>query len=407
MITFLVADITVHPGWGIGDATDDDSALDRDLLTDVHGRPWIPGSGLAGSLRAHLRRHDADLAAELMGSPPPTHGDHELTASDLWILGTRFTPDPEEPLTEIVGQTGIDRARGAATAGSLRHTRTVTAGGTLTAYLRYDGDLSAPVLALVAAWQPTIGRDRTAGNGRTTLTRLRHGTIDPATPDGLRIWLRHTGPDLIDTVAVHGLPPNPEPTPPSVIDVTVSVVGALLIGDPRLTGPAATRSRAGTPLIPASTWKGLFRSRTEYILRSIGIPACTTPVGCGTCPTCHLYGHPEGRGLLRFNDTPITDAQIPAPRTHNGLDRVTGGTRAGILYQTQPVTAGTVRLRIDALTDALPGWTTNLLTHVLRDLHDGVIGIGSRTTRGYGTVTVTPPPNPQPLKPHAIEDHAR
>jgi hypothetical protein len=100
------------------------------LLVDAAGRVWVPGSTLAGSLRAHLRavdeRQGTSLETALMGSRPPTNKGDTLTASPLWLLGTRFVPETQEVETEVVGQTAIDRVRGAAAVNSLRLSRTVS-----------------------------------------------------------------------------------------------------------------------------------------------------------------------------------------------------------------------------------------------------------------------------------------
>lgn len=400
-VTFLIAEITVEPGWAVGAVPIDDPALDRDLLLDPGGRPWVPGSALAGSLRAHLRQHDArhgtDLDTTLMGSRPPARPGDTTDPSALWIIGSRFTPDPiSGDLTEIAGQTAIDRRRGAAVPNSLRYSRTVAAGGTLTAYLRHDGPLTADQLAALAAWRPAIGRDRTTGGGRARLSGLRHGRVDPTEPAGMLTWLRHSGPALVKAVATE---PITLPTPAGPwLEVDLHIVDALLVGDPRPTGPAGPRLRDSRPFVPGSAWKGLFRGRVEYILRSRYGPeaACQRPTGCGTCPTCQIFGHQGGRGRLAFHDSPILDACAPPAHTHVAIDRVTGGARDGLLYETAPVTAGRLRLRVDTFGD-VPPWVSTVLQHVLRDLHDGLIGLGSRTTRGMGTLRLDTRPTPGPV----------
>jgi CRISPR/Cas system CSM-associated protein Csm3 (group 7 of RAMP superfamily) len=426
VITLLLMEIAIQPGWAVGAVPIDDPTLDRDLLLDTHGHPWVPGSSLAGSLRAHLRAHDAaadgSMETQLMGSPPPAHRDDPATASPLWLLGTRFTPAPEtgqdtaaatpvnpqpSPPTsvETVGQTAIDRHRGAAAVTSLRYSRTVASGGILTAFLRYDGQLTADQLAALARWQPAIGRDRTTGGGTARLQSLRYGTVDPAQPAGRRTWLTHTGEALVRAVATTDMPiadPDDEPW----LTAELAIDDALLIGDPRPTGPALSRIRNGRAVVPGSAWKGLFRSRIEYILRSLyGEGAvCHSPGGCGHCRTCEVFGHHQHRGLLAFADSTIDTDQVtqqppthPPVRTQVGIDRVTGGAADGLLFQSAPVTVGRLRLRIDALAP-VEDWVHTAAWHVLHDLHDGLIGIGSRVTRGMGTLRlIQPPPHPGPV----------
>ena len=68
IITAIKAEIEAEAGWAVGTSDTDVIGLDRELLTEPDGRPWVPPSSLAGSLRAHLARHDADQ--RLMGSRP-------------------------------------------------------------------------------------------------------------------------------------------------------------------------------------------------------------------------------------------------------------------------------------------------------------------------------------------------
>ncbi|GLI00903.1 hypothetical protein Pa4123_61790 [Phytohabitans aurantiacus] len=401
-----MVEIAVEPGWAVGTVPLGDPTLDRDVLVDLDGRPWVPGSSLAGSLRAHLCAHDAvagtSLETTLMGSRPPKRRGDPVEASLLWLLGTRFeadsaqTPDDGEAVLETVGQTGIDRRRGAATAGSLRYSRTVGRGGVLTAYLRFDGELDGAHLAVLAGWQPAIGRDRTTGGGRARLRSLRHGTIDPSLAHDARTWLTHSGAALVAAVATTAVPVPDTGGRPWLLE-NLLIEDALLVGDPRPTGPATPRHRGGRPLVPGSAWKGLFRSRVEYILRSLygDQAACRKPGGCPDCRTCVVFGHQKARGLLAFADSTIDTDWRPAAavRTQVGIDRVTGGSRDGLLFETDPVTSGRLWLRIDAL-GSVDDWVQVAVWHVLRDLHDGLIGIGSRVTRGMGTLRLARPPQP-------------
>jgi CRISPR/Cas system CSM-associated protein Csm3 (group 7 of RAMP superfamily) len=398
-ITLMIATVSVEPGWAVGTFTVDDPVIDRDILLDAEGRPWVPGSALAGSLRAHLSQASPPADERLMGSRPPRNQTEAAAgaASPLWIVGTVFAAEaaagrPDGPAElEIAGQTAIDRERGAAAAGPLRFSRLAADGGTLTVYLRYDpgdaGPLTDHDLRLIASWPPAIGRDRTKGAGRAELTRLQVGTVDPATPQGAATWLTHDGPALFEAVATRDVPCDSRAAE-SWLEATLTITDGLLTADGRPDKVTRSRRRGGKPLIPGSTWKGIIRSRAEYIIRSRygEQAACQQLDGCGSCVTCEIFGHQGQRSRLAFRDSYIEDVPEPLPvRTHVGIDRVTGGARDSLLFQTQPLTAGQLRLRIDALGDVAP-WVRNLIWHVLHDIDDGLIGVGSRTTRGLGTL---------------------
>jgi CRISPR/Cas system CSM-associated protein Csm3 (group 7 of RAMP superfamily) len=408
-ITLMIATVRIEPGWAVGNVTVPDPAIDRDVLLDAAGRPWVPGSALAGSLRAHLAAADPPADSRLMGRRPAgdpdaagntdeANGDRP-EASPLWVVGCTFSPDGDEAgdgaaALEITGQTAIDRARGAAAVRSLRFSRLAASGGTLTVYLRHDPPDGQPLggddLALISRWQPAIGRDRTKGSGRAALTELRHGTVDPATQAGARVWLSHSGPGLFDAVATQVIACHTDHQP--WLEARFSIEDGLLTWD-GVPGPAARpRQRLGRPLIPGSAWKGIIRSRAEFIIRSRygEAAACPEQAGCGRCPVCAVFGHQARRGLLAFRDSYIEQPSLEQERTQVGIDRVTGGSRDALLFQTQRVAEGNLRLRIDTLGE-IPPWVRNLIQHVLRDIDDALIGVGSRTTRGLGTLRLTDP----------------
>lgn len=400
--TLMIATLSVEPGWAVGNVTLDDPAIDRDILLDTAGWPWVPGSSLAGSLRAHLAAAAPPADVRLMGRRPAGTPDADLgsdeedTASPLSIVGCAFSPADGAPAAEleIAGQTAVDRDRGAAAPGSLRFSRIAASGGTLTVYLRHDGADDRPLtgddLALISRWQPAIGRDRTKGGGRAALSQLKHGTIDPATPAGARTWLSHSGPGLFDAVATQVITGRSGDQP--WLDAGFEIEDGLLTWD-GIPGPVArSRQRLGRPLLPGSAWKGIIRSRTEFIVRSRygETAACQAQASCGQCVVCAVFGHHQQRGLLAFRDSYIDQPREEPARTGVGIDRVTGGSRDALLFRTQPVAAGHLRLQIDKLGE-IPPWVHPTIWHVLRDIDHGLIGVGSRTTRGLGTLRLTDP----------------
>ena len=98
-------------------------------------------------------------------------------------------------------------------------------------------------------------------------------------------------------------------------------------------------------------------------------------------------GKPERRAKIAVADSVIANATSEL-RTHVAIDRFTGGARDQLLYTDEVVTAGQFRLRIYAL-EPLDDLDRLLIDVVLTDLHDGLVGIGGRTTAGLGTVRIT------------------
>ncbi len=423
IITVLKAVIRVDAGWAVGAADQGVPGLNRELLVDADGHPWVPPSSLAGSLRAHLAGRGAD--ERLMGSkPPPGEARSRGTAaprlnpSALWLLGTRTyrpgVPDSAQPpATTVEANTAVDPRRRAARPKSLRHSRVVDEPAVIELYAQLNGELSPDDLELLASWHPQVGRDRTRGGGAARLQSLSYRTYDLSDSNDLRAWLETPGTGRFSAL-------TDVPVTTEADDILVSdefeIADAMHIGTgSRRDQTSLTRMRGGQPLVPASTWKGLFRARSGYIIRTCWgeTAACTDQTGCGTCLLCDLFGSTAHRGRIAFRSSTVTSSTAtkaePRTRTHVAIDRVTGGARDKLLFTDDVITSGTVKLTISAL-GSIADWQHDLLRHVIHDIHDGLIGIGGGAQRGQGTLRLTSAsqesagtPRPIPAKPPATE----
>lgn len=357
--------------------------------------PHLPGTTVAGSLKAHCASHPQ--LATLFGGDPDSE---TRTPSRIQVLGTRLRGGPD--LTRQT-RVAIDRHRGAATAHFLFIVEQLPAGTEFDIYLRCDDlhNLVPDLHAALQTWQPRLGRGTSTGAGACTVTGIGATTLDLATVDGLAAWLDITGPDTYpqpDTAPP--IPAQPEP----LVDLTLRIIDGIHIGtgEPALSPDGRTNISSvqldtdRQPYIPGSSLKGVLRSRVEYICRVLGQLVCTQ-ANCGACRPCALFGWSPaasdqrmgGRAAIVVHTAPIRDAQIEH-RNHVALDRVTGGQHDALLFTDLVVVAGQFQLRIDQRDQPDPA-AIALLQASIADLHDGLVGIGASTTRGLGTVRVTSP----------------
>lgn len=389
--TVLKATLELPAGWAVGAESADGSEVNA-LITDRDGKPWVPPSTLAGSLKSHLCGQGADDAdRRLMGSAPPKSRkeSENLVPSALWVVGTKVIgASGGSPRADTVASTAIDPKRAAARPQSLRYTAAVIDNTTVELFMVYEGRLTEADRAVLGSWSPAVGRKRTTGGGHARLKKLGIREFDVSTDAGLSAWLtlqgpkRFTGLTPINVVTIEAVQALPT--------MTFEIVDALHIGSGRRNGNVAEmRKRGAHAVIPGSSWKGLFRARAGYILRTVGgeQSACTEQTGCGTCLLCDLFGSTVRRGRVAFHDSVVQGTAIQ--RTHVAIDRVTGGSRDKLLFTQRILTAGSVPLTVTALAP-IDDWEVVLLKHVIRDLHDGLIGIGAGTTRGQGTLRLNP-----------------
>lgn len=383
----------------------------REVARDGWGDPWIPPSSLAGSFRAHVRATSGPETERLLMGYEEEHTT-QGRPSPVRFLGTRL----DEPALTARTRTAVDPRRAAAATGLLHTHELLQPGCRITCWIQVDApEHHQTVLDHLATWNPVIGGGRTTGHGTTTTVSLDQAVLDLTTREGRRLWLTHGGPALFEAAALRPVALEQVRADAGTRTVlpalTWRIVDALHVGnattapvsasDDGTTGPQAAlllRDHTDTPYVPGTSWKGLLRHRTAYILRSTGHDACPgLNDTCGTCPACQVFGWTGkdgggARGALRFPDTPLVDATV-VKRQHVALDRFTGGAAEGLLYTEEVAESGTLTLAIgtDRAPDALPAPALAALTLALQDLHDGLIGLGKGTTRGQGTLRCTQP----------------
>ncbi|MFC8797290.1 RAMP superfamily CRISPR-associated protein [Promicromonospora sp. NPDC057138] len=416
------------------------------LATNPAGEPYLPGTSVTGSLREatpEVRRGalfgfalDDKAAKAAKERKKPV-----AQASLVRILGTQMTP-PHEP--EVRRRAAIDRHRGAAANRTLYSRQTLPAGTIVEVWLRIDQPGSESPLpevkALLTGWRPVLGGGRTTGHGDLQLTAIHHRELDLTTRTGLLTWLSQGGPGMVgpDVDGTRRLFPDKD-------EAVVPLDHRLLFKDPlqfrvldalhpgsgassRIDGGTVARvlkDANETVVVPGSTWKGLLRSRVEYVYRSVGLPVCDSVSDdgagpCGTCDVCQAFGAAKSRtatsrrrGYLAFPDTPVNGGTLHT-RNHVALDRVFGGAADKQLFAEDVVEGGTIRLAIRANGNPAPALRAAVVL-TLGDLADGLIGVGGGTTRGYGTLapdeataawlTIERPAAQAALKAATEEDH--
>ncbi len=362
------------------------SEFDRPVVEDPRDlTAYVPMTGLIGSLRAHATRRNEDTANQLFGT---------LESDDAVVvrgLGTR-THLGENAIARSQlqrrEQTAIDRERGAARSMSLRKSQAVPPGAVIRMYIEIISVASLDnFVELAQSWTPSIGSSRTAGLGRAHVKRIAYGILDTSISDDREKFVSHTGPELVEKVATTEATIEVQATT-AVWQCDFQVKGPVLVRGATTGNTTAALQRSNQFHIDGTTWKGLFRSTAEFIVQSL-CAATKTPYSSDAIDW--LFGTSDRKGVLEFSETAIANAQAKEhPRVHNSIDRITGGASDKRLFCDLPAESGTLTLSVHA-TNQVPTWARQLLDLVARDIHDGYVGLGSATSRGYGSLQRTSP----------------
>lgn len=399
-----------HVGRSAGGQEDIGTGAIRPVLTtrarDGVEEHCVPASQVRGSIRAHLAASDPSTAARLFGpAVEDTTADAGLHASCWRVLGTRLSGIL---VLEKRTQTVIDRTRRAPTAGRLRSTQVVVpitdpATGSpplLVVYLASDiadADVIDPLVQALSTWDPHIGAARGSGLGRCRVRAIRRLTLAATDPAHLLHRLRHSnGPDALDLLLeTHGQPqPVRGPADTCVLETAFTLPHGW---QPHRSVDASRPDRVDRPgelplTMAGSRWRGMLRSRVEFIGRSLGLSVCdSSDQACGECDVCAAFGSQHAAGALDVEDLPVRqpdNGPDARRRTRVSINRFTGGAANDRLFTESARHGDCLLLRVHARRE-VPGWVVRACLHTVRDLAEGLAGVGLASGTGLGTVHTT------------------
>lgn len=179
-----------------------------------------------------------------------------------------------------------------------------------------------------------------------------------------------------------------------------------------------------TYYLPGTSLKGVLRSHFERVARTLNQGSVCLPYydpkrnipipvdeektsyGCGfrsrshgsdassvayadSCAACRLFGSLKFGGRFSIGDAYPLSGHSPTIESRNGvgIDRFTGGTVRGLLFELQVLVGGKFAAKIRLTNFEL--WQLASLKLLLDDLTDELISIGSGRSRGLGRIRAT------------------
>ncbi len=216
------------------------------------------------------------------------------------------------------------------------------------------------------------------------------------------------------------------------IDPILIKSGYATLDGPDMVPVRTFRDGQQTYYFPGSSLKGTLRSHFERVCRTLcegsvcipyydgrrveapPVPAERGSVGCGfrepdagrpdtsstayleSCPACRLFGSLRFAGRFSIADALPVKEKMPTanqvvtrnpsalPRNGVGINRFTGGTVSGVLYDLIVLEGGEYQTQVRLQNFEL--WQLAAVYFLLCDLRDGLIALGSGRSRGLGRV---------------------
>jgi CRISPR/Cas system CSM-associated protein Csm3 (group 7 of RAMP superfamily) len=417
---------------------------DAQFVTDANDLPAIPGTSVAGALRARFlgltdekttnrlfgyQRGNKGHGSRLEVTWAHIHNSRDLPADGLLTAGV----DEDAVLRHARMATVRDHVRighlGAAEDRGKFDERPVPAGHRFTfeMRLRHDGSLEPSwqtLLGILCDPAFRLGGKTRRGYGAFDVVALNVGRFDLARPDDFQAWCSH--PVALNRPAPSLNRPTPSLSPSSLPELanqadTVRIRLELRPEDFWFIGGGSddaadlapmTDSRvtwedgkgtvgAEQPVLPATSLKGALAHRVAFhfnALRSVYADTVEKPdeVTAGNNEGVRqLFGaikqssdqREEGHpGRVFIDDLYIDDPGAQKYVNHVSIDRFTGGAIQGALFLERPFFGGgpfETMLTITRANDVSVD-CRKALRKAIEDLVEGRLGIGSGTNRGNG-----------------------
>ena len=395
------------------------SDVDTQVLLDKTGRPFIPGTSVAGVLRAAL---DKPTANAFFGDTVEISDNGQKRALEVQSAVNIDDVELSDNRTVLRDGVCIDMVRGVAADEKKFDYELVERGATgefraeitLRGYHRevladIPGDVRKLAEGVAAGFR--LGAMTAKGFGKVRVRGLQVDRYDFENEDDVAAWLSKDRGPAVDHEDISAAEGKALTGSNLTVDADFALTGSLIVKD---TEVPPDKQKGDSPihavmkkskeeyLIPGPSVKGALRHHADRILERLGIPDTKDFLN-------GLMGledeamkeakkwekaHPKAKKRLRqsrfFVDEVYIDenAAKPFAQTRNRIDRFTGGTIGGALFTTEAVwgKGGNppvhIHFEIRDADDAEAG----LALLLLKDLSLGRVPLGGEKSVGRGVL---------------------
>jgi CRISPR/Cas system CSM-associated protein Csm3 (group 7 of RAMP superfamily) len=396
----VFADSFVTVSSGIGD-----ERTDSMVYRDSDGQLIIPAASFAGVLRQEMEILFKNEKNEMDGLFGNNNNEKEQKCSDFVFTDLYAAEQEKETGTYV--QQGVRMSRHYLAAEDKgKFDREIALNRTFHFYFFLEKTIEdtgyyhkwTKRLAAVLNSKRTffVGGRNSVGNGWGQFEGVKYLDYDFTKPDQLKKYLMRTGieKDFVENLMNNGNHSLPEPEIKHTekhyikLDYTMKFKDAFLINDPDAEPEDDHEAEFnflkinGKYTIPGSSVKGVFRSRSEMIAKTVGIAGEKIEKVFGKTDEkskiCFSYAFPDDKKANEFSEKLMDGVSI---------DRLTGGAAEAALFDLKVLMNGAFHGQtiIEISDETL--WYLPLIYLVIRDIRDGDLSFGFGRTKGWGKAT--------------------
>ncbi len=376
---------------------------DSDLMVDGRGCPFIPGSSVAGVLRemcvkelSSVSKEEVDIlfgyaageklseshviVSDAVGSETASAADYFVTVRDgirldewgITVPGNKYdfqAVETELPYYSVLEWTGDNSS-----------------------FQKEIVNVLEPLMNNVASEGITFGARTTRGYGRMSVT-VRKKVFE--FPEDMKLWLEFD--PFCEGAFADGEYVRAEAAENTKIrihldiqikgsfSIRVNTARAEMLPDGSVPDSVPLSNAEGKPVIPGTSWAGVFRHHMHSVLRQISING---QIESRDTELDHLFGMEEKNGehtrsAIRFTET-VIEGGAPYSITQNAVDRFTQAPRNMALFTSRFWQGGEGELDITIEKKRIVPLQAQLLAVALIDLDLGLFTFGGAAGTGHG-----------------------
>ena len=360
---------------------------DQDVLLDSRDKPYIPATSIAGVLASRLGKADKE---RLYGKIE----NEDSEKSHVIFYDAEYTEE-SGPVISVRDSVALEEKVGKD--GAKFDFEIVEPGARFKAYMELDDSVTAEdeklIVNQLAALNSGIlrfGHKTTRGYGQVSLENVKRRAFEDVTE-----WL---GFDMYEEKCwedADAVPLTDAADDTDIIKVELILKSALSIrsyttevaedGEPAPPDYKYLSLRSGKPVIPGTTWAGVFR---DGVARLLGVNKMTDSsmqkyFGCVEENTKNTQ-----KSKITFSESIFEDGTYEKKLlTRNSIDRFSAATNDGALYTELTLYGGKTVLTVTLPKNTDSAMKTALLAAFV-DLHNGFIAVGGLTSVGRGLFEV-------------------
>lgn len=359
---------------------------DSDVLVDSEGRPFIPGTTIAGVCR-HYLEDQGENVGELFGSDKDEKSDSKIIFYEAFPKSKTVIGQRDGVEINLDTETAND--------GALFNYEIVGEDSKFDLRIEINDDENNNgkeyIKKIVNGFNNgfiRIGFKTNRGFGRVRLDKCKLAEITD-----INELINFSWDKVTEDFDVKDDSDNKYETHSYNLTLKsflmISDNSTLEEKDGKFINAAQLENTSGKPVIPGTVWSGIFRHYCYKVLLEIYKDQDHSQE-IAEKKTEEIFGNTENASKIIFDESVISGG-APMCITRNAIDRFTGGACDKKLFTNRPVFGGTTTLNViikNTLRSEMKNLALNLLELFIKEINDGFVNIGSMGSVGGGIFKV-------------------